>query len=81
MVESGRRCCSRTWPSAWTTSTGRAAGSAEHGRHGRALPGLRGALDDVRHRAPAHLRRDYLMLAAQYAENLSRLVQESGDHG
>jgi transcriptional regulator with XRE-family HTH domain len=36
-------------------------------------------LDAVRHRAPAHLRRDYLMLAAQYAENLSRLVQESGD--
>jgi hypothetical protein len=36
-------------------------------------------LDAVRHRAPAHLRRDYLVLAAQYAENLSRMVQESGD--
>jgi hypothetical protein len=39
-------------------------------------------LDVVRHRAPAHLRRDYLMLAAEYAESLSWMVQESGDlHG
>jgi hypothetical protein len=36
-------------------------------------------LDVVRHRAPAHLRRGYLMLAAQYAERLSWMVQESGD--
>jgi Helix-turn-helix domain len=36
-------------------------------------------LDVVRHRAPAHLRRGYLMLAAQYAESLSWMVQESGD--
>jgi hypothetical protein len=39
-------------------------------------------LDVVRHRAPAHLRRDYLMLTAQYAETLSWMVQEAGDlHG
>jgi hypothetical protein len=39
-------------------------------------------LDVVRRRAPVHLRRDYVMLAAQYAENLSFMVQESGDlHG
>jgi transcriptional regulator with XRE-family HTH domain len=39
-------------------------------------------LDVVRHRAPAHLRRGYLMLTAQYAETLSWMVQEAGDlHG
>jgi transcriptional regulator with XRE-family HTH domain len=39
-------------------------------------------LDVVRRRVPVHLRRDYVMLAAQYAENLSFMVQESGDvHG
>jgi hypothetical protein len=39
-------------------------------------------LDVVRPRAPAHLRRDYLVLAAQYAVTLSWMVQESGDlHG
>jgi Helix-turn-helix domain len=36
-------------------------------------------LDVVRHRAPAHLRRGYLMLTAQYAETLSWMVQEAGD--
>jgi hypothetical protein len=46
------------------------------------LVGQVAVLDVVRRRAPAHLRRDYLMLAAQYAENLSFMVQESGDlHG
>ena len=39
-------------------------------------------LDVARRRAPAHLRRDHLMLAAQYAEALSFKVQDSGDlHG
>jgi hypothetical protein len=46
------------------------------------LLGQVAVLDVVRRRAPAHLRRDYLMLAAQYAETLSWMVQESGDlHG
>jgi hypothetical protein len=43
------------------------------------LTGQVAVLDVVRRRAPAHLRRDYLMLQAQYAETLCWMVQESGD--
>jgi transcriptional regulator with XRE-family HTH domain len=43
------------------------------------LVGQVAILDVVRRRAPAHLRRGYVMLAAQYAERLSWMVQESGD--
>jgi Helix-turn-helix domain len=39
-------------------------------------------VDVARRRAPQLLLRDYVMLAAQYAENLSFMVQEAGDlHG
>jgi transcriptional regulator with XRE-family HTH domain len=58
------------------------------GEAGRALPPAKvvdpltaqvAVLDAVRLRAPRHLRRDYLMLSAQYAETLSWMVQESSD--
>jgi hypothetical protein len=46
------------------------------------LVGQVAVLEVVRHRVPRHLRRDYLMLQAQYADYLSWMVQESGDvHG
>jgi hypothetical protein len=46
------------------------------------LVGHVAVLDVVRQRAPAQLRRGYVMLAAQYAVTLSWMVQESGDlHG
>jgi transcriptional regulator with XRE-family HTH domain len=44
-----------------------------------ALTGQVGVLDAVRRRAPRPLRRKYIMLQTQYAENLSWMVQESGD--
>jgi hypothetical protein len=43
------------------------------------LIGQVGLLDVMRRRAPALLRRDFLMLQAQYAEYLSWMVQEAGD--
>jgi hypothetical protein len=45
------------------------------------LVGQVAVLDVVRRRAPADLRRDYLVLAAQYGEYLSWMVQEAGDPG
>jgi hypothetical protein len=43
------------------------------------LTGQVAVVDVVRRRAPAHLRRDFLTLQAQYGESLSWMAQESGD--
>ncbi len=64
------------------------AGLAKSQVAGRVMPPARlvdrltsqvAVLDVVRHQAPERLRRDYLVLQAQYGEYLSWLTQESGE--